>query len=121
MQRNQLKHYWTKSNNNPLRLYSDICKRRKYGCSNITLASLNIGKFISFLNNRKTQRNVTLHYKYNREILELYLNYGRVCPPIIKLSAHCAAISDQGRRNCTIKRKSIMGGNHEINDRSWKP
>ena len=105
MRLDQPKHYRIRLTGDTLKSYSSACKAKKYGSSNITLAILNIGKFISFPNRRKT-RNATLHHKY-REILELYLNYGRVCPPIIKLSDHCATISDQGRRNCTRKRKSF--------------
>lgn len=118
MQRNRPKHFRIKLNNDTLKSYSSTCKTKKYGGSNITLATLNIGKFISFPNRRKT-RNITLRHKY-RENFELYFNYSRVSPPAIKLSGHIASIPYQGRRTCTIKRKSIMGGNHEINGRSWK-
>lgn len=118
MRLDQPKHYRIRLTSNTLKSYSSACKAKRYGGSNITLAILNIGKFISFLNRRKT-RNATLRHKY-RENFELYFNYGRVSPPAIKLSGHIASIPYQGKRTCTIKRKSIMGGNHEINGRSWK-
>lgn len=119
MRLDQPKHYRIRLTGDTLKSYSSACKTKKYGSSNITLAILNIGRFISFPNRRKT-RNATLRHKY-RENFELYFNYGRVSPPAIKLSGHTTSISYQGKRTCTIKRKSIMGGNHEINDRSWKP
>lgn len=118
MRLDQPKHYRIRLTSNTLKSYSSACKAKRYGGSNITLAILNIGKFISFPNRRKT-RNATLHHKY-RENFELYFNYGRVSPPTIKLSGHIASIPYQGKRTCTIKRKSIMGENHEINGRSWK-
>lgn len=118
MRLDQPKHYRIRLTSNTLKSYSSACKAKRYGGSNITLAILNIGKFISFPNRRKTQ-NATLHHKY-RENFELYFNYGRVSPPTIKLSGHIASIPYQGKKTCTIKRKSIMGGNHEINGRSWK-
>lgn len=109
MRLDQPKHYRIRLTGDTLKSYSSACKAKKYGGSNITLAILNIGRFISFPNRRKT-RNATLRHKY-RENFELYFNYGRVSPPAIKLSGHSTSISYQGKRTCTIKRKSIMGGN----------